>query len=152
MGLGYAGFACSPSTWIEGVRNWYGVSNNNSPGDFWTTFKDFEVWEPGNNAPPADPGGGGTPGPVTLTPNDPGTRPAGVWNTTVSAPGRSKVFWVVSNGAPNWNWTSGGQDVTLDQNGQAPLAANLTTTGQYVQVYDFKGGTKLLDSGQVTIA
>ena len=42
--------------------------------------------------------------------------------------------------------------MTLDQNGQAPLAANLTTTGQYIQVYDFMGGTKLLDSGQVTIA
>ena len=154
MGLGFAGYFSTPSGHEQGVKDWYGVTNGDTPtSGFYTMFKDFELWEPGSGVPPGGGGGGGgTPGPVTLTPNDPGTRPAGVWNTTVSAPGRSKVFWVVSNGAPNWNWTSGGQDVTLDQNGQAPLAANLTTTGQYVQIYDFNGGTKLKDSGQVTIA
>ncbi len=83
---------------------------------------------------------------------EPGTRPAGIWNTTAIVSGIANVKCVVQNGADqNWSWVDSGTDVAVPANGQVPIAANLTTTGQRVQVLDLADLSFNAGTGQVTI-
>lgn len=116
------------------------------------------LYPAGSTAPPPPPPGGTEPPPadewsISLSPQDPGTRAAGVWNTTATLTGITNYLHVVQNGPDeNWTWEPGTQVTgTVPGNGQVPIAAEFTRTGQFVSVVDADDYSRQGMSGQVTI-
>lgn len=83
-------------------------------------------------------GGGGTvERSFDLNPDTPGTRAAGIWNTTLTVAGMPRVAWAVQNGeAQGYSFASGPFTVDVPANGQVAIAANFTASGQFLLFYD----------------
>lgn len=89
---------------------------------------------------------------MTLSPQNPGSRAAGVWNTVLTVAGIGRIGWVVQNGAAGgWSWTSDAMQVAVPSNGQVPIAANFTASDQFLLYFDASDSTFQGYSGPVTI-
>ena len=89
----------------------------------------------------------------SLSPQNPGTRGAGVWNTVLTCTGMTAIKWVVQNGAAaGYSWTSDAPQVTVPGNGQVPIAANFNANDQFILYFDANDSTFQGYSGAVTIS
>lgn len=84
-----------------------------------------------------------------LSPNDPGSRAAGVWNTSIISTGITRVGWVVVGPAPSYAWTTSPNE--LDTTGTVNISPEFTQSGQFVKVMDMNDTAYTADSGNVTI-
>jgi hypothetical protein len=84
---------------------------------------------------------------LSISPQNPGSRPAGVWPVTVTSTNIATLTWVVVN--PDFTWATGGQDVNTT--GSVTVNPNFTVTGQFFKVFPKNDTSLQVNSGQVTI-
>jgi hypothetical protein len=85
---------------------------------------------------------------IAMTPSGPGTRASGAFPFTINSSNIANVTYVVVNA--NYSWADAGTSVATS--GSVNVSVNLTTTGQFIKIFDTSDTSIQYDSSAVTIS